>query len=332
MNLKPKHPRFRRAIALAGGLTLTGLPALAAPFLYAPGDLLLTFRRSGNATDYVVNLGGAGQFSTLAPGSTVNLPNLSASQLGTAFDTLGGVQWAVVAANRPPLVAGFPLQALWVTAPRLDAEVTAPAWLRKGTFVQGTAASQIDAIGVAAAASSSAQAAGPGNTATGVIIPVDSGYGLAPLLGDTGNFAGTFQGAVETVTDDPFDGSTSPVSRADLFELLPGSSATGTLDAPGRWLGYFELKPDGTLTFHAPGGAPPAPTITGIQHTEQGSTVSFTTVNGATYRLRYAEPTELASAPANWHPGASVVGDGTVKSLTDADGGPARYYVIEVLP
>ncbi len=315
-----------------GGFALFTGALHAAPFLYGSGNLLLAFRQTGNASDYVVNLGSATNFTALPPGTTFTFPNNSPSQLTNAFPSVNGLQWSVAGANRPPGDASFPLQTIWVTAPRLNPAVQSPAWLRKGTFVQGTAASQIDALGVNAASSSSSQPAGPGNTATGVVIPVNTDFTLGPVLGDNSDYAGTFQGSVENRTADDFDGDATNVSRSDLYELLPGTSAGGTLNTAGRFLGYFELKPDGTLTFHTVSNVVPSPGITGIQRTGDTTTVSFTTVNGARYQLRATDALGSSAPVTTWSAGAILTGNGTVQSLQDTSTSAARFFAIQVLP
>lgn len=108
---------------------------------------------------------------------------------------------------------------------------------------------------------------------------------------------------------------TRRVSRSDLYELIPGTSAAGTLNTAGRYLGYFELKPDGSLTFNT--GKPPLtnPAITAIVRDGGVTTVSFTTVAGATYQLRATGADGLATSPSSWAAGATVVGTGSVLTL-----------------
>lgn len=329
------HSNLRLAAGLAGLLGgfagFTGA-LQAAPFLYSPGDLVLAFRQTGNASDYVVNLGKATNYSALPTGISVPVPNLSPAQLSSAFPSLNALQWSVAGANRPPVDPNYPLQTIWVTAPRLDPAVPSAAWLRKGQFVQGTGASQIDAVGVNAAASSSSQPAGPDNTATGVVIPVNTDFAITPLIGEAGDYVGTFQGNVEALTADDFDGDPGNVSRADLYELLPGSTAAGTLNTPGRFLGYFELKPDGTLTFSTGTTPPPAPEITAVARAGDVTTVSFATVSGATYRLRATDAAGLGSPVSTWSAGSSLTGNGSVQSLQDTSTAAVRFFALEVLP
>lgn len=327
-NLSPS-PGF---VGLLGGFALFTGALQAAPFLYSPGDLVLAFRQAGNASDYVVNLGKATNYNALPAGATVDVASLSATQLASAFPSLNGLKWSVAGANRPPVDTNYPVQTLWVSGPRLDAAVQSPAWLRKGQFVQGTGASQIDSVGVNAAASSSSQAAGPNNTATGVVIPLNTDFAFTPLIGDAGDFLGTFQGNVESATADDFDGDPGNVSRSDLYELVPGTTAAGTLNTPGRFLGYFELKPDGTLAFNTGSTPPPVPTITTVVRAGDGTTVSFKTVTGARYTLRATDASGLGRPVSTWSAGATLTGNGSVQSLQDDSTAAVRFFAVEVLP
>ena len=73
--MKPfRHRRRLSALAAAtGGLawSVGALPLGAAPFLYSPGDLVLTLRQTGGASDLVVNLGKVAQFDGLPAGTTL---------------------------------------------------------------------------------------------------------------------------------------------------------------------------------------------------------------------------------------------------------------------
>jgi hypothetical protein len=323
---------IRSVSAVAGGFALFTGPLQAAPFLYSPGDLVLAFRQTGSSSDLVVNIGKATNYHALAAATTININNLSAAQLNNAFPSLNGLKWSVAAANRPPLDPDYPEQTLWVTAPRADVNVQSPPWLRKGSALQGTSASQIDAIGVNAAASSSSQASNSNNTVTGVVIPVSSDYKLAPVIGGSGDYDFTFQGNVENLTPDDFDLDPENVTRSDLYELLPGSLAGGTYNTAGKYLGYFEFKPDGTLTFNT--GAPllPPPVITSVTRDGDVTTVSFTTVNGATYRLRATDAAGLNAGVSSWSNGASVAGDGNIQSLQENSAADIRFYSVEAQP
>lgn len=325
-----RTPKLIRSLAaVVGGFALF-IPALqAAPFLYGPGDLVLAFRQTGNASDYAVNLGKATNYNNLPINTTIAITNLSVAQLNSAFPSLNELKWSVAAANRPPVNGNYPLQTLWLSRPRLDPDVQSAPWLRKGSFSQGTAGAQIDGVGVNAAQSSSLQTAGPNNTATGVVIPVASEYNLGLVIGDSGNYVNTYQGNVESISAADFDSDPANVSRADLYELLPGSLAGGTLDAPGRYLGYFEFKPDGSLTFNTTTPPLPRPTITSIVRNGDLTTVSFTTVSSATYRLRHTDAAGLNTSVTNWAIGDTTQGDGAVKSLQYTSSDVHRFFAVD---
>lgn len=324
--------RLRRySVAGAVLVALAGTPAIAAPFLYDPGDLVLTLRQSGNASDLVVNIGTAASFSTLAPGTTRTIDALSTDLLTATFPSLNNLSFSVAGANRPPLVAAFPIQTLWVTAPRLAADQPAAIWLRKGQAVQGNAGSQIDAIGRTAVSYSNLTPAGPDNTAAAVAIPLTSPFTLGPIIGASSDYVGNFQGTVAQVTAEDFDSDPENVAAADLIELLPGSTAAGTLNKPGRVLGTFALKPDGSLTFTAGSAVIPAPQITAITRDGDTSRITFGTVAGANYRLRSTGIAGLTTPVATWDSGSTVAGTGSAATLQDSNPSDVRFYAVEIV-
>lgn len=323
-----RNPKLLRLLgAVAGGFAWCLGAATAAPFVYTSGDLVLTFRKTGNASDYVVNLGKVTGYNQLPSGTTLVITNLSGAQLSAAFAAdYNDLKWSVAAASRPDApLAGYPVQTLWVTRPRAEANTQSPPWLRYGTASQGNVSSQIAAVGVNAASASSLLAGGPNNTVTGVVIPVSHYYNVSAPIGTAGNYAGNFQGNVETVTASDFADDAANVSRADFYELQPGSG-----NPPGTYLGYFELKPDGTLTLNTPSALPPAPSITSIVRAGNVTTVSFATQTGFTYRLRSVGAAGLNTPVSTWTIGNSVVGTGGVLTLTDTSSDEARFYALDV--
>ena len=332
MKLPDPPPNLRRFAGVLATVFAAGAPVTAAPFLYSPTDLLLLFRQVGNASDLVVNLGSITQYDGLPAGTRLPVSQLTPEHLTATFPNLNGLLWSAAAANRPPANPAFPLQTLWVTAPRTDPGTPSTPWLRKGSFLQGNAGSQIDGIGVNAALTSSLIPGGPDNTATRVVLPVNSNFPIAPLLGPDGNYVGAFQGKVEALTPEDFDANPTAIARTDLYELLPGTSAAGTLNQPGRYLGTFELTATGSVTFVVAASAPPAPTITGLTRVGDLTTVSFTTATGFTYRLRRSGPDGLAGPLTGWNSVGTAAGTGATVALQDnAPGGPG-FYVIAVSP
>lgn len=329
--MKTPNATGRAPWASAALMAVTTASLHAAPFVYAPGDLVLTLRQSGAASDLVVNLGPATAFSTLAAGSTLALARVDPTLVAATFPSLNALSWSVAGANRPPLIDVFPIQTLWVTAPRVDPGEPATPWLRKGQSVQGNAGSQIDAVGKTAASYSSLAPAGPGNTATAVAIPLTSPFTLGPVLGPSTDFVANFQGSVAQLTAEDFDADPGNVSSADLFELLPGSTTAGTLNKPGRALGVFEFRPDGTLSFTAATAEVPRPQVAAIQRVGDTSSITFPSVAGVTYRLRSTNAAGLSTPISAWAAGSSSPGNGSSLTLQDSNASDERFYAIEVV-
>jgi hypothetical protein len=306
----------RGLFAAAGGLALLA-PALgAAPFAYSDGDVILAFRQPGSP-DLVVNLGSATNFDAVPIGSTITVSNLSVSQLTTAFASLNSLNWAVFGATRTTSTA-YPQDTIWASARRTNPGVLSRPWLRKGTYAQAIPVGQIASVGQNALSYGNGNPAGPNNTATGVIIPYNDPNAYSALVVDPYNpsvpdFGNTFgpgygPGDVENTTPANFT-TAQPLSRSDFYELIPGDPAISKL------VGYFDFKPDGSLTFTA--GAPP--TITAIQRNAATgvTTVSFTTINSPiNYSLLYTDTVGLGTASSNWAaaPG-TVTGNGLIRSL-----------------
>ncbi len=325
-----RNPKLIRSLAaVVGGFALFTGALQAAPFLYSSGDLILTFRKTGGASDLVVNIGKATNYNNVPAGTSFAVSNLLVSHLNTAFSGVNDLSWAVAAANRPPGDPNYAVQTIWVTAPRADANTPATPWLRKGQFTQGAAAAQIDATGFNPATYSGLNTSNANNTATAVVIPVSNDNALTPIIGAAGDYDGAFQGNAQSLTASDFDSDLGNVSRSDLYELIPGTTAGGTYDTPGRYLGYFEFKPDGTLTFNVPSSAPPRPTITNIIRTGDVTTVSFTTVIGPTYQLRATDAAGLTTAVSTWSIGSSTPGTGSVQSLSDTNTADIRFFAVD---
>jgi hypothetical protein len=320
MKTQQTYTLSRGILAAVGGFALFTSSLHAAPFIYGSGDLVLAFRQTGNATDYAVNIGKATNYNNVPLGTSFAVANLSVAQLGS-FPSYNELKWSAAAANR--LVGqnlSYPLETLWVTRARSTPGAQSTPWLRKSQFTQANTGAQVDGVGQNAAIASSSLPGNANNTVAGVVIPVANNPNISTPLGTAGNYAGNFQGTAETLTAGDFDASASNVSRADLYELLPGSGN-------GRYLGYFELKPDGTLTFNNTVPLPPSPTITSIARTGDVTTVSFTTVSTATYRLRTASA--LGTPVATWAIGPSIAGTGSVLSLSDTNNADIRFFAVD---
>ena len=210
-----------------------------------------------------------------------------------------------------------------MTRARADLATQTTAWDRRSTAGQGNTAAKISGIGDYAVAYGNSLPTGANNTSTGIITPAaPSQFAYGSYVGASGDFLGTFPGSVEAITASDFTTAGQSI-RADFYQLLPGTG-------PGTYLGYFEFKTDGTMTYTA--ASPdvvviPAPSIVSIDRTGTTNTITFTTVIGGNYTLRYSD--DINTAVSGWTPlGSAIPGDGSNKSVSDITAGDHRFYVI----
>lgn len=238
---------------LAAMLLLSALPASA--ITYSNLNLTLVFTTDGGANEMVVDLGPASGFYNAAPGSSFPISRLSANSLSAAFSGVDGLIWSVsgsvVGANG---TAQRPAKTVWATRPRTDLALASTAWSRSSSLSMGGVANKCENIGLNARAygeTFGGASNGVSNSGTTLILP--AGHSLAPSVQlGSGNFGGSWQDSIVNVVPNGFVAAKA-VSRSDLYEVNPSPPS-----GPGTYLGYFQLKWDGTMTFTA---ATPAPGI-----------------------------------------------------------------------
>jgi hypothetical protein len=305
-------------------------------FSYVNRDLILTFRKTGadggttSPSDLEIDIGQASLYYSAAPGSSTPVSQYSTSQIGAAFDDFDDLSWAVGGCVPPadPGDANDPNRTLWVTAPRLlDPSIPAAPWVRNSSTTQGTTAGEINSIFAQAAFYSGTEAANSQNNAPSVVtVPVGSGHEAGHFLGNLGNYLNSFQGNVENTTSPTFVTDGIP-SRSDFYQLYPDHTGT---QPPGTYLGYFELETDGTMNFIAASSATiiPAPTLTATV-ANGVETISFSTVNNATYSLYYTDSAGLTSPINTWSVvSTNITGNGSVQSFQQATTDTNRFYTV----
>lgn len=248
----------------------------ALPFTYQYGDLVLGFRKTGiyqASYEAVVDVGPAINFVNLAAGTTTNITSYSASQIDPdSFSNLTNLNWSVTgdtyAASTFP---NYPINTLWVTVPWVGG-VPSPAAVRRGSTSQRQSATPINSILNGAEEISSLLASNQDNTATFVqeayATADGNNYGAFmadpsyPSIGDLdGEGPANVNGNtinLENTTVAPF---TTGV-KSDLYELRPAGAVdphTGLTTGAGYNVGYFELNPNGTMTFTRTSATAPAP-------------------------------------------------------------------------
>lgn len=325
-------PRSRGVLVLALGIAAGVVPTVADSFRFqstnVPPDVLVGFRQTGGAQELVVDLGPASRFYAAIPGTNIVFGEFTSAQLAATFSGLDNVGFVACAAMRVTGDADRPIQTIWVTRRRAELTIQSTPWNRQSSGALANTATRISSIGSGATTFSTSNPAGDNNTATAVQLPASNPNGLSSYLG-TGNFKSTFQGNAENLTPTGFTEGGSAI-RSDFYELRPGSGA-------GTYLGYFEFKPGGQLSFTAAGGGvtpAPAPTITGITHDGTTASVTFTTVAGAyQYQLLVPPAGGLGSPISSWLPtGTPVGGTGSAVTILDAAAANAGFYAVRVQP
>ena len=329
--------KFKLHAMAAFLLSLAGSCALvqsveAGGFTYNPGDLMLVFRQPNGNYYLEVDVGPASTYYGAARGSSIPINAYSSTtQLGALFSSLNGLSWSVgggVSAAAYAQSTTKPENTLWVTDPRSDPNAPAGPWLREGYYTQGPTDQKI--VAIFANAQYDANASAPDsvtNTPTAVAISATSGYNAGLLLTSLGNYDGTFLGNgeglsdVENTTSPAFAGGGSP-SRSDLYELQPGSG-------PGTYLGYFELDPNGSMTFFAQ--TYPTPSVSVSADGAGDVFVSFPSSANGTYSLHYTNSAGLTAPVETWSTvSTNIIGDGTVKSFQQTASGTSAFYSVSV--
>ncbi len=242
-----KHCKMAVLSAVAAG-SLAGLDA-SAQFSYTQGDLLLGFRNPGSGNDMVVDIGSAANLvaaATSGGGSTsISGTYYTGSQFtasGLNFNNLYFSVFGDTSGNT-----------LWATAASTLNEHSA--------YSQVIAAGQFEAIATGASDYPGYYAANAANSANVTIMPnsfnlgTDLSYTQGIIDPNTGlGTFGYFPVANEANTYAGFS-SGSGYAAVNLYQLNPAANGT-----PGTQLGYFELTPDGTMTFNLGVAPVPEPT------------------------------------------------------------------------
>jgi hypothetical protein len=306
-------------------------------FGYTSRDMLLVFRKTGvdggstSANTLEINIGQASQYYSATPGTIIAIGQLSSTKLGTTFGSINDLSWSIgacVPAAGDSGDSSIPVKTLWVTAPRTDPNTPAPPWQRySGTTLGGTAG-QIKTILDNGVFYSGTIAGSANNTSNLVIIPVGNGHDAGANLNSVAvgislaNYKDSFQGNVENTTPSDFTTAGQP-SRSDLYELRPDTSGT---QPAGKYLGYFELRADGTIVFGGPSLAIPAPTLT-ITQSGAAKNISFMSTAGANYTLYFTDVTGLTTATSGWsYVATNILGDGSLKTFQHNPAIPNCFY------
>lgn len=323
--------------------------AWAQPFAYTNNDLALGFRKTSihqESYEAVVNIGSATNYVDLAPGTTISVPNFTASQLTPdTFSDLTFLSWSVTGfskTNTAFVLPGYVNNTLWLTVPRADANMQSSAPQRLNYAQQGSVVTQVKSILSGAAYLSSQSSAGPDNTTKFVREPVNNSANLSAFVGSiVDSSQGTLRDAwpqtIESTTPANFSGS----STADFYEVRPTNDPqgnpvtdrhTGQTSGDAYYVGYFTLSYAGTLTFTRGSSGtvtnppPTAPTLT-VARTGTTTQISFTADKGATYKLYYTGTAGLTQPLTSWATApTTITGDGSTQTFSDTTTDSVRFY------
>ncbi len=350
------HRRIQYGVSLFAFLALAPWAgAQQQPFVYTNSDLNLTFRKVAPYTEnneVVVNIGQASNYVNLTIGTTVQVRGYSPSQLVSgSFSSYDNLSWSVfgwyVSGSGYP---GYPSFTLWLTVPRTDNAVRSTDASRYDSAMQSVVKGKMASVFPNAAFVS--RAIGTSNlynNATFIresiatypthMLSVWVGGLVDPTIG-TLNDTWT-DNNIENGTQAGFTGSGGSV-RSDLYEIRPLDDGHGGIvvdphtgtSGLAYYVGYFEFKSDGTMTFKREAAStnhpPPPPPVLSITRAGTQSTISFVSSNTATYKLFFTNSAGLPAPASSWPqaPG-SITGDGTTKSFQDSTTDSDRVYRVQ---
>jgi hypothetical protein len=288
---------------------------------YAVGDVLVCFRNG--SLDLVVD---AGQVSTLTSASANQRiplsPYYSASQFDAAFGNPNSISWSAFTWLND--------NTLFMTKARTSLNKQTSPWATESSDSQNNTVLRMQTIPPGANANLAFNGA---NTSTAVIeqdssvdnpnypLPGEQSYHDA-LFGSGAygaTFYGTFVGDPENTTPGNFTTS-GTVVRSDFYQLTPSSGN-------GKFLGYFEMATDGTMTYVAYPSA--IPVLKSIAHSGSTSTINYTTGLYGTYTLRGTNTLSSGVSATNWPAITTLTsGDTLTHTYMDIDSSPNKFYII----
>ena len=286
---------------------------------YATGDVLLCFRKGG--LDMVVDIGQVSTLTGASLNQTIPVSQYNSTQLAE-LGNRNNLGWSAFTwlAN----------DTLYMTSPRSSVDLQTAPWVSQSAGSQDNVARRMATIPVGSVAYNNANP-NPNNTANVVIEESTSAGNGNYLVGNSysttllgaygGNFNGLFQGNPEKTTANNFQ-TTGKVVRSDFYSMVPNSGY-----AQGTWLGYFELAPDGTMTYVA--YPITVPVIQSIIRTNTTSTITYTTGIYGTYTLRGTTNLGTAGAATNWPAITTLTsGDNNLHTVTETDAAAVKFYSI----
>jgi hypothetical protein len=326
---------MKKIIYLTLAVLALAAPSLTRAWTYKDGDVLLVFRESAIPStfpspnnDVEFDLGSVTNFLGKTNGYTTTVTGWDLTKVQAVYGSdLTGVSVVLIAATSPTntsptayFSAALP-QSFWLNG----AEPFNTAYNVSPSVWQGFW-TKINSIG----------------TRPGLYLPVaqqTASYSFPPSsvlsydhIVASDNYVKA--GAQNTINADwlPQFGGFAPFTVEGVapgsFGFLAVPSSTASVKPLDTYVGTFTIDNLGNLTFTA---GPPTPSVTGITHSGNTSTVSFTTGLSGNYSLVYTN--KLGGPSTNWPAiGGSLVGDGNINSLTSSTADASGFFKVVRTP
>jgi len=304
-----KTELLRKAALQIVFLFVAAWTQIASAFSYSNTDLLLIFRSDGGFSDVEFNIGSVSNYLGKPSGTTINVTNWNLNQVLVNFNksnSLAGVKFLLIATTSS------------TDSPRRS-------WLTDGntggtpTDISGSKMSTLH--GKIDLVAQQAQANTTTNNVQVYIVPPSDSSSYTAIASEGGALdVATMGGSA------PFQVEGEIPATNRFFELKVSNLS---VKPSAMQVGSFALTSGGALTFTAGSLAPlERPQIVSNARSGNQQSISFTTVAGGNYRLRYVNI--LNSSVATWTALPTVIpGDGSARTLTDTSADPARFYAVE---
>ena len=238
-----KHTKLTTAVMALAAAAVLATSARAADTFYSSGDLLLGFELSGNANNYLVDLGQASQFVNASSPlqfslSTADLSSIFGSSWASNSAT-SLVQWGVVGNDQSAAVQASPAT-IWYTKGEVTAGTLTTPPIRGTVSALNSVSSTIQNLetGLGGYDGNVSTA----NSTHAVIQSSSADNSWSSFSPGTGTAFG-----IGTSVEQPLTGSaTGPTNSVlDLFQVSPKTAS----NQPATLLGEFSLGSGGVLTF-----------------------------------------------------------------------------------
>lgn len=222
--------------------------AFAQSFAYTPGDVILGFRTSPVSTDIVIDLGSLTSITSLAPGGTYQVADIT-TPLSIAYgDTTvpSGKILAIFSATQASTE-------VYLSNPRSSSSTSSSMPADGTSFKAGSTTSQkvlataVNQVGLSAKTLSSTPGFGPTSDSTYVVMPSiganQNGYTSVLKPTSTSWFGTKLARSVQN--NRLLEGTTT--SGGLSLDFFHTTSANATLN--GAYLGYFTISHAGIVSF-----------------------------------------------------------------------------------